>query len=228
MGHDDLHKKRRERKARDLERKQRALQQHQRILIVCEDSKSGAYYFEDMASDLELSAVDVRGKECGSSPISVVGYAEQTYEQELPSDPYDRVYCVFDRDRHGNSFERAIRRIDDLEKSGKPFFAITSTPCFELWLLLHFKWVARPYMPVGKRSPCDQVNSDLKKEDEWQSYAKASRGIYAKLAGNKTKIAIKNAKRLLKDNKKTGSDNPETLVYKLVEFLSSLSLHKPM
>ena len=227
MGHDDLHKKRRERKARDLERKQHALQQQQRILIVCEDSKSGAYYFEDMASDLELSAVNVRGKECGSSPISVVEYAEQTYEMELPSDSYDRVYCVFDRDQH-DSFDSAIQRISNLRASGKPFFPITSTPCFEFWLLLHFKFVAHPYMPTGKRSPCDQTCSDLKTENEWQGYDKGSRKIYAKLAGKKTEIAIKNAKRLLKENEKTGSNNPETNVHELVEFLSSLSLHKPM
>ena len=228
MGHDDLfHKKRRAREANDLERPQRALQQQQRILIVCEDSKSGAYYFQDMAEGFGLSAVDVLGKQCDSAPVSVVKYAVQTYNQELPSDPYDRVYCVFDRDQH-DSFDSAIQRISNLKASGKPFFAITSTPCFEFWLLLHFKFVAHPYMPTGKRSPCDQACSDLKKKNKLQGYDKVSREIYAKLAGEKTEVAIKNAKRLLKENEKSSSKNPETHVHELVEFLSSLSLHKPM
>ena len=93
MGKDNLFHKNRERNALDLERKKQERQKQPRILIVCEDSKSSAYYFEDMAKAFGLSAVDVRGKECGSAPSSVLKYAVQEYEQEKSNDQYDRV-CI--------------------------------------------------------------------------------------------------------------------------------------
>lgn len=209
----------RERKALDLDRKKQTRQRQPRVLIVCEDSKSSAYYFQDMAKAFGLSAVDVRGKECGSAPISVLKYAVQEYEQEKSSDPYDRVYCVFDRDQH-KSFSPAIKKISALNKSGKPFYAITSTPCFEIWLLLHFDYISHPFR-AKKRSPCDQAISELRKKATLDGYKKGVGGIYAKLSEQKMKDAIKHSKRLLKDNKKTGSDNPETNVHELVEYLRS-------
>ena len=174
-----------------------------------------------MAKAFGLSAVDVRGKECGSAPSSVFKYAMQEYEQEKSSDPYDRVYCVFDRDRH-ESFSPTVNKISALKTSGEPFFAITSTPCFEIWLLLHFDYVSHPF-PAKKRSPCDQAISELRKEAVLDGYKKGIGGVYAKLSEGKMQDAIKHAKRLLKDNKKTGSDNPETNVHELVEYLASLT-----
>lgn len=221
MGKDNLFHKVREKKALDLDRKKQIRQRQPRVLIVCEDSKSSAYYFQDMAKAFGLSAVDVRGKECGSAPSSVLKYAEQEYEQEKPGDPYDRVYCVFDRDQH-RSFASTVEKISALETSGEPFFAITSTPCFELWLLLHFDYVSHPF-PANKRSPCDQAISELRKKAILDGYKKGIGGIYAKLSGQKMHDAIKHSKRLLRDNKKTGSDNPETNVHELVEYLASLT-----
>ena len=221
MGKDDLFRKARERKAFDLDRKKQIRQRQPRVLIVCEDSKSSAYYFQDMAKALGLSAVDVRGKECGSAPSSVLKYAMQEYEQEKSSDPYDRVYCVFDRDQH-KSFSPTVTKISALKTSGNPFFAITSTPCFEIWLLLHFDYVSHPF-PAKKRSPCDQAIFELRKRAALDGYKKGIGGVYAKLSGQEMQDAIKRAKQLLKDNKKTDSDNPQTNVHELVEYLASLT-----
>ena len=169
MGKDNLFHRGRERKALDLERRKQDRQRQPRVLIVCEDSKSSAYYFQDMAKAFSLSAVDVRGKECGSAPSSVLKYAAQVYEQEKSSDPYDRVYCVFDRDQH-KSFSTTVEKISALKTSGEPFFAITSTPCFEVWLLLHFNSVTHSFMPRGKRSPCDQAISELREKAKFENY----------------------------------------------------------
>lgn len=221
MGNDKFFHKHREKKALDLERRKQTRQQQPRILIVCEDSKSSAYYFQEMAKSLGLRAVDVRGKECGSAPNSVLKYAEQIYEEEFPSDPYDRVYCVFDRDQH-TSFTPAIKRIQKLNTLGKPFFEITSTPCFEIWLLLHFDYISTPFMPTRKRSPCDQVIFELRMKTNLDGYEKGKGGIYSKLPEQKIRTAIKHSKRLIKENQQTGSDNPETKVHILVEYLYSL------
>jgi RloB-like protein len=222
MGSENLFHKRRERKATNLARKNKHRQQQPRILIVCEDSKSSAYYFEDMAKERGLKAVDVRGKECGSAPISVVTYALQVYAAETDSDTYDGVYCVFDRDQHG-SFDLAIRRISESQNSGKPFFAITSIPCFEIWLLLHFQDAAKPFTPAANRSACDQVVSELRKKVPLRDYKKGRVGICALLSNSQMREAILRAKRIAEDNKKTGSDNPSTNVYELVEYLHSIA-----
>ncbi len=220
MGSDNLFRKGRAKKAKDLERKLSERQQQSRILIVCEDSKSSAYYFQDMAEAFGLKAVDVRGKECGSAPSSVLEYAEQEYNEELKSDPYDRVYCVFDRDQN-KSFSPTIKKISILKTSGKPFFAITSTPCFEIWLLLHFGYCARSYMPVGKRSSCTQALSELRQNPNLAGYEKGAKGIYTMFSGQEMLDAIKHAKRLMQENQRTGSDNPSTNIYELVEYLIS-------
>jgi hypothetical protein len=222
MGRENLFHKRRERKANDLARKSKQRQLQPRILIVCEDSKSSAYYFEEMARALGFRAVDVRGKECGSAPISVVNYALQAYELETASDAYDGVYCVFDRDQH-DSFDSAMRKIGRVKSAGKPFFAITSIPCFEIWLLLHFQEAAKPFRPVVNRSPCDQVVSELRANGQLREYSKGRGGIYALLSGQKTLDAIVRAKRLAKDNNVTGSDNPSTNVHELVEYLLTIA-----
>lgn len=221
MGSDNFFHKKRKRKARDLERKLQQRQQQKRILIACEDSKSSAFYFEDMARAFGLKAVEVRGKECGTAPISVLEYASwQQYESERAGDPYDRVYCVFDRDQH-DSFELAVREIGKLNQEGKPFYAITSTPCFEIWLLMHFKEVTNPFRPTGK-SPCDQVVSLLRKEKSFSKYGKGQSGIYDRFSEKQKRAAIVNAKRLSMDNKKIRTSNPSTNIHELVAYLMEI------
>lgn len=218
MGSENLFHKNRIKSIRELGRKKQQRQQQVRILIICEDSKSSAYYFEDMAKDYGLTAVVVHGKQCGSAPISVVEYARRQYEQEFRNgDPYDRVYCVFDQDQH-DSFTEACQKSTAYVIQGKPFFAITSIPCFELWALLHFNFVAKPYKQAGKNSPCAKAIADLRKIPNWNDYDKAMQDMHAKLA-DKTDTAIKNAKALTESNKKTGSNNPATNIHELVECL---------
>jgi hypothetical protein len=79
------------------------------------------------------------------------------YEEDaLTGDSFDQVYCVFDRDRH-TTFDAAVQRTKDLSAAGKPLLAITSTPCFEVWLLLHFCYSDQPFHPIGRKSVGDQV-----------------------------------------------------------------------
>jgi hypothetical protein len=216
MGNDNLFHKKKARKANELTRTRQKRTQQVRILIACEDSKSSAYYFEEMAHSYDLKAVTVKGKECGSAPISVVNFAITQYEEaEKDGDPYDRVYCVFDRDQH-ESFALACQKIISKRQLGEPFFAITSTPCFELWLLLHFDYTDKPYIKSGTQSSCDQAHSALKIKQP--DYGKATRGTYEKFS-DKTDDAIRHAKSLLAHNQNNGSNNPTTNIHELVECL---------
>ncbi|HDZ61640.1 MAG TPA: RloB domain-containing protein [Nitrospirae bacterium] len=81
----------------------------------------------------------------GSSPISVVKHSKERYnEEKRTGDAFDRVFCVFDKDSH----ESYTRALDEVEKA-KPkniFKAITSIPCFEYWLLLHYEFSTKPFV----------------------------------------------------------------------------------
>ena len=234
MGNEDLFHKNRERKTSDFGRNKAkrgnpSKQAQRHILIVCEDSKSSAFYFEAMANDLSLSAVKVRGKECGSAPSSVLTFAEAQYAQSIKDgDKYDAVYCAFDRDKH-TCFDATISKIQALTLKKKPFFTITTTPCFEFWLLLHFTYTTKAYAATAQKSSCDCANTDL--QIHWQSafeleYGKNKRDIYPKLKGEKTSGAIKHAKLLMDENLQNGSINPQTNMHELVEYLQSLATNK--
>ena len=216
MASDDSFRKKRECSVNDLKRKKAVLERQPRILIVCEDSKSSAYYFEDIKEDLRLSGVTVEGKRCGSAPSSVLKFARQEYANSK-GDVYDRVYCVFDRDQHP-CFDATLQTINGLKPKDK-FFAITSTPCFEFWLLLHFDYSSQAYKVTGNKSPCDNAHSDLKKK--WTDYAKSKRGVYANTK-DKLATATTNAKNLAIDNAKTNSINPQTNMHELIEYLQSI------
>ena len=224
MGSEDLFHKKRERTANDLKRQKAtpsnpARQPQPRILIVCEDSKSSAFYLEDLAKrDLNLDAVTVEGKRCGSAPSSVLQFAQEQYDNSKKDrNAYDRVYCVFDRDKH-DCFDATVQAIADI-KSKNTFFAITATPCFEFWLLLHFVYDTSPYQPSGNKSSCDNANSKLKLH--WADYGKSKRGIYTFIK-DKTQAAVTNAKQLASENLKTGSNNPQTNMHELIEYLQSI------
>ena len=223
MGSENLfHKKS---KLNGLKRKAATRLRQPRILIVCEDSKSSKFYFEAMANDLHVKVV-VEGDKCGSAPKSVLDYAKKQYEQsKKDGDGYDTVFCVFDRDKHA-CFDATVTAINNLKANKKPFSAITATPCFEFWLLLHFEYDASPYAATGNKSICDCANSKL--QIHWQAafgdlYGKRKRDIYPNLKGDKGTVAIQHAKQLMADNLKNASVNPQTNIHELVEYLQSLS-----
>ncbi|MCU7905251.1 MAG: RloB family protein [Candidatus Thiodiazotropha sp. (ex Epidulcina cf. delphinae)] len=102
MGSDDLHDKRKAKRAGDLARRKSRRAPYDRVLIVCEGSKTEPHYLQELIDYLELNSANVKiDGSCGSSPNTVVGYARQKYTQEKRNnDAFDRVFCVFDEDTH--------------------------------------------------------------------------------------------------------------------------------
>lgn len=152
MGSEDRFHKRKAKTERDLARKQAKRATYDRVLIVCEGSKTEPNYLRELIDCLELNTANVEvDGECGSSPISVVTHSKQRYtEEKRKGDAFDRVFCVFDKDTH-TSYESAL---DETSKA-KPknvYQAINSVPCFEYWLLLHFEFTTKPYASSGAKS----------------------------------------------------------------------------
>lgn len=223
MGKDDLFRKRKARRTAELERVHKERTQGSRYLIVCEGSKTEPNYFWDFCHIHRLltSRVSIVPSD-GSSPDRVVGHAEMLYREDaaISSDSYDQVFCVFDRDKH-ISYQGAVKRIEELNNQNKPFVAITSIPCFEYWLLLHFIYTRRPFYAVGNRSICDTVIRELRKKPGFDNYQKGQQDIYS-LLKNKTLTAIQNAQKAENDARKTNEENPSTRIHILVVELQKL------
>jgi hypothetical protein len=186
------------------------------ILIVCE-GETEVNYFNALKREYRLSPLMVLLSESGSAPINVVEYAISYAENH---EAIDKVYCVFDRDQH-STYEQAIKRLEnhkpiDRAKSTPTFTAITSVPCFEIWLLLHFEYTAKPYMQKEKISPDQILQKDL--ERYLPEYTKGSSMWFPKLHRN-IAAALANAERLKKENLRTGSENPATEVHELIGYL---------
>jgi hypothetical protein len=191
---------------------------YDRVLIVCEGEKTEPYYFAGLRLHYRLSSANIEITPAnGTDPMSIVSFAEARLHQ------YDRAFCVFDRDGHQN-YDAAVAKVaQSREGQQGKLVTITSWPCFEFWLLLHFGYSAAPFHRVGKKSSGDRARAKL--VTRVPGYNKGLKNIYALLAP-KIPDAIQNAVRLCRENTHTRSSNPSTRVHELVQYLITLKAEK--
>jgi hypothetical protein len=223
MGSEDLFHKRKAKKANNLERRKANRAPYDKVLIVCEGEKTEPNYFNELIECYKLNTANVEiDGSCGSSPISVFSRARELWEIEVnKGDPFDRVYCVFDRDTH-ETYDEAIENISNV-KYKNIFFAAASIPSFEYWLLLHFKFTTKPYSKTGKYSIADVVLNEL--IDVMPTYTKGSKNIFSDLLPQ-LEFAKENAARSLKQACENHTDNPSTYIHKLIDYLQNLKGRK--
>lgn len=216
MGTDNLHHRRKAKKVNELNRKKPQKSPYDKVLIVCEGEKTEPNYFKELVNHYKINTTNVEiDGSCGSSPISVVNRAIELDQETAKGNSYDKVYCVFDRDNH----ETYTKALECLSRKRK-FFHATSIPCFEYWLILHFKFTTKPYSSTGKTSSGDKAFHDLK--EYIPDYEKGSQGIFSKLI-NKLDSAIKNAKQAKQQAEENKTDNPSTLVHELIDYLRNIN-----
>lgn len=188
----------------------------QRVLIVCEGSKTEPRYFEGLRFDLKLSgltvAVDIAGAECGSAPISVVDHAIALRKKSQRDVPYDAVWCVFDRE--ANPEHQSFRAAVDKANAHGLKLAV-SVPCFEFWYLLHARYSTAPF----------DCADDLKAEVArcFPGY-EGIKEIHTHLRGQRD-TALAHAERVRRHHADVSDDphaNPLTDVDRLVRFLIDL------
>ncbi len=216
MGTDNLFHKRKERKAELLRRRRAMKAPYDVILIVCEGEKTEPNYFSELKKAFRLSNANVRICGRGADSLSVVNFAIETFRREPE---FDRLYCVFDRDRH-TTYDAALDRVRRTRLGkGSKVFAISSVPCFEFWLLLHFIYTTRPFDAPPGDSICSRVIEELKKYIP--TYQKGDQDIFNKIQDSLDN-AIANASRVQQFHQTSGTDNPSTLVHSMVEYLRDL------
>ena len=187
------------------------------VLIVCEGKKTEPHYFNGLKVAYGLSNANISVTAAdGTDPVSVVQHAERL----MADFDYDRVFCVFDRDNHHN-YDTALRRMRDSRRGrAGTFAAITSWPCFELWLLLHYRYSTAAITAVGAQSAGDRALRELC--THCSTYRKGAADIFKETAPL-LNAAIRHAKQLAQHNVASGTQNPSTLVHVLVEYLIGLN-----
>ena len=210
MGTDNLFHKRKERKAESFRRRRAMKAPYDVILIVCEGGKTEPNYFTELKKAFRLNNANIKICGRGSDPLSVVDFAIKTFRQEPE---FDRVYCVFDRDRH-TTYHAALDKVKRTRLGkGSKIFTIPSVPCFEFWLLLHFTYTTKQFYA------CARVIKELEKY--LPAYQKGDQDVFNKMQ-DKLDDAITNARRVEEFHKTSGTDNPSTMVHSLVEYLRDL------
>ncbi|WP_221355149.1 RloB family protein [Streptomyces beigongshangae] len=101
------------------------------VLVVCGARNTEPAYLRGLLKNVDNRAVDVKIKICDKDPVSVVRHAKD--ERDRARGHYKWTWCVLDVDEFAH-LEEALR----LAESERIDVAL-SNPCFELWLLLHFR-----------------------------------------------------------------------------------------
>jgi hypothetical protein len=182
------------------------------FLVVCE-GETEQEYIEALKRAWRVNTTQVRVADntVGSDPLSVVKCGE-----DLCKDfPYDKVFCVFDRDSHA-TYGRALERIAQLSTRPRdrlPILDVRSVPCVELWFLLHFEYSTREHPDFASIRP--EVSRHL------PGYQKADRAIAEALVA-RVEVAEGNAQRLERAAVAAGFDNPFTNFHRLVQMIREM------
>lgn len=187
-------------------------------MIVCEGEKTEPEYLRGLRKAFDLNPANVKIVSAdGNDPVSVVREAIDKYRSN-PGE-FDRVFCVFDRNGHAN-YQQALDQVANSPLGRQRILiAITSVPCFEIWILLHYAYSSAPVTASGGRSACEKVVAAI--HGHLPEYEKAFDDVFEKIAPM-LDTAITHADRLAIHNRDTGSDNPATKVQELVKYLRSL------
>lgn len=208
------------RKTQRLERNKPSKSPYDKILIVCEGGKTEPQYFTELKDHYEISTANIRiSGDCDPDPMSVVRHGQALYREESRKpEPFDKVFCVFDRDNYGEKFYEAIRFIESL-KPKDVFKAVTSIPCFEVWFILHFGYYSTAFETVGKKT-CGMRTVE-KLEEFWPDYKKGAQGTFEHLL-NDIETAKAMSLKLAKESARQNSTNPLTDVHELVAYLQKV------
>lgn len=186
------------------------------VLVICEDSKSSKRYLNDAKIAYRVNA-DVEVVHAGkTNPLGIVKYALERRRH------YNKIYCVIDRDTH-EDFDEAIT----LAQSSEQLSMVVSYPCFEYWLLLHFKYSRKAYARTGAKSPGDLMVKALQSCELMEKYEKGGNiSLFDMLNGERLKTAKANAEKSLKAAVEENEFNPSTTMHQLLIAFEELARPK--
>ena len=195
------------------DRVRKVRKQKSKILIAAEGkNKTEKIYFSNFENGKKpYNITYARGN--NTDPLKLVKMLIKEIDNlKLDLQDDDIAYCIFDTDVDPNK-NKIIEETIQLAKTHN-IKIITSSPCFELWFLLHYEYTT-----------ASMNNEDVIKrlKSHYSKYSKNC-NIYPVIS-SKTKIAYDSAKKLEKyqiDNSrniKSVDANPHTDVYQIIDEL---------
>ena len=195
-----------------FDRKKPSFKQQPRVLVLCEDEKSSRLYLQDAANHFRAYA-EVEISHCGKNDPK--GIVEEALKRQRD---YDHVYCAIDRDSDPKFDAALIQAAAHVNK----VTVIASYPCYEYWLLLHFRKTRSSYVGAGMHSSGDLLVKDLCKEAGMENYDKgASASLFEGLL-TKLPLARRRAAEVLAEADGDGGWNPSTRVHELIDLFEKL------
>ncbi len=181
------------------------------VVIACEGkNKTEETYFKNFNNRKCIIKFSKGNK---TDPVGILTDLIKFIDTEIGREEKDKYYAVFDTDVNKGIQSKIDEAKVIAEENGVEI--ITSTPTFEFWYILHFRYTTKMY------NSSEEVIEDI--TDKIDGYTK-NLNTYLLIKEN-TKVAINNAKKVEKyhidlgnvlDNEKC---NPYTGVYKVVEEL---------
>lgn len=195
------------RKARNRQNKSNRIDSRKRIVIATEGSQTEPKYFDALRQEHRDCNVRVLRKGTKSALMSVLNRLDK---ERKPRSGNSEFWAVIDHDRRPKEELGAFAR---RAKSSK-YFVADSDPCFELWLILHFKAIDKISGLTGsaEASGCRPVESTLRQYDHSFSKSQYNAAMYI----SRIEHAIPNAKANEAQREVSGS-SVGTRVYKLIE-----------
>lgn len=191
-------------KSQHNSRKIKSREPYDRVLIVCE-GKTELLYFQGLINKLKLSTANIEiinPKQ--NTPNSLLKKAKELYKKSNKSgNIFDKIYCIFDKDKHPK-YQQTKDNIEQIKQPRHTYYAIYSEPCFEYWLLLHFKNTTKPFIDY------DELSKDKDFKRYFSKYNKTDEDVFIKLQ-DKIDTACNNAK-----------NNQHTNIDKLVVYLQNI------
>ena len=189
-----------------------------RLLLICEGSRTEPLYFYDLWQDKRNRKVVVEIPKCkDTEPIKLVKFADKYFSNKRYC--YDEIYIIFDKDEH-ISYSEAISISLKKDKTLKndfnelvDFIAIPSNPCFELWLLLHYRDL---FTFIDRKQIFNYLGSHI------SCYRKSMKEIYKTTRCNLS-IACKRATKINNNSDPNNKENCYCGVVILVNRLLELS-----
>lgn len=185
-----------------------------RVLILCEDEKSSCDYFKAFPIDRRRIRVETVGTGYNTDTLVKEAVRRKT-SAEKSGEPFNEVYCVFDRDNFPAAhFNQAFHRA--AQHGIRPVWA---NEAFELWYLLHFDLITTA---LSRAKYAERLAGKLD-----VAYRKNDRTMYAKLKDRQSN-AFRFSARLarhwidLEGGCNPECCNPSTNVADLVAFLNEL------
>ena len=184
---------------------QRRRRSQSRLILVIGDGESEKRYFEnlsDLCPSIRIKAYATSKNSFDEILRRAEGYAK---EHDMHTSEDDIVAIVMDLD---NRFSQEQIQSMKSRCDEQGYMLFISNPCFEVWLLCHFRALTRPYSPKELVEDLDELCGGYKKSSSIE------------IDNDMVDLAIDNSMKMLPEElcsiNECYNRNPSTMVHSLV------------